>query len=283
MTSVQMPVSTFVQNDSLEEKVKNENQKTDKKTYMICVDSMSKRITESIEEIICIYTVPQEEYLLNTVVDTLEKIPDGSNVIFYLKMHGSKNHQHEILYRFSDHFPINTSEITEAINFGRSVKAMSICGILQVCYGSNYKELQDCFDMCISTHQITRGASPQLIIDIVDYITTHINTNSFYEDFEQELFPLFSKMNTEFSWIFGDVEDKENEIHWNLNKNENNISFANFMRVWKAVLPDEKYTQEKQIQIRNTLVSYGYQLGILIHIIQNVEQFQRILEELKIL
>lgn len=280
MTSVQMPVSTLEQNGFLEDK---ENQKTDKQTYMICVDSMSMGITGLIEGIICIHTAPQEGYLLNTLVDTLEKIPDGSNVIFYLKMHGTKTHQDEILYSIAHHFPINTSEITEAINFGRSVKAMSICGILQVCYGSNYKELPDCFDMCISTHQTTRGASPLLINNIVNYITTNRNTHSFYEGFEQELFPIFSKMNTEFLWIFGDVEDKENEIRWNLNKNETNISFANFMRIWKEVLPDEKYTQEKQIQIKNTLVSYGYQLRILIHSIRNVEHLQRILEKLKIL
>lgn len=283
-------------------RVPTEMKQADQQNYMICVDSMKETCnfaathgrcsctrdrhavcTAITDKIICIHTAPQEEYLLNTLFDTLDKIPDGSNVILYLKMHGSKNHQNGLLYRMADNFPINISEITTAINFGRSVKAMSICGILQVCYGSNYKDLRDCFDMCISTHEITRGASPRLINDMIDYMDTHINADSFYEDFEKKLFPKFSKMNTEFLWIFGDVEDKENEIRWNINKNETNISFANFMRVWKAVLPDEKYTQEKQIQIRNTLIYYGYHLEKLIHTIQNGDQFKRILFKLKIL
>ena len=253
------------------------------KGFIICINH-PKIFKDDSKNITVIYLKSEEKegYLNNKLIETLDSLPDGVNVIIYIKMHGAQR-QNKFLYHINstNNFKIDTEEIISGVEFGRGVKAMNICGILQICYGTNYTTLLNCFDMCISTHRITRTPPMCFINDLVQ-IMNDIDIDTFYETFEDKIFPMVSEDNSKPLWAIGEIE--KDEICWELTTNLNNIYIAAFMRIWKEVLPDENYTREKQLEIRIILEQNGYNLNILINklIICKETTLESILQDLKI-
>lgn len=243
-------------------------------------EDYSKNIT-----VIYLKSEKKEGYLKDKLIETLDSLPDKVNVIIYIKIHGAQR-QNKFLYPINstNDFKIDTEEIISGVEFERSVKAMNICGILQMCYRTNYTTLLNCFDMCISTHRTTKTSPIYFINKLVQIMNDiDIDIDTFYETFEDKIFPMISEDNSNSLWAFGEIE--KDEICWELTTNLNNIYYAAFLRIWKEVLPDENYTREKQLEIITILEQNGYNLNILINklIIYKETTLQSILQDLKIL
>lgn len=230
--------------------------------------------------VICLDTQPKKNYLYNLLIETFTNIPDSSNIIIYSKIHGSskmkKDSTDEFLYTIKDHFPVESSEIINAVSYGRNVKAFNICGLIHSCYGSFYTKLNNCFDISISPNISVMGSSPQLIHNILKYVENS-KYESFHDDFENDLFNKFSDGLGNILWALGEIEEKT-EKFLEIFKNDGQRLFSNFMKIWKNTFPDDKYTQSEQLFFRNTLISLGYDINVLIYNVNTVKDFKKILE-----
>ena len=129
--------------------------------YLISIDSIREGDLqmygfnqEEIQNLI--YIKPKKKNdIKKQLYEKFNEMPVGSEVILYIKIHGSKEEKRsqglEILQSVYDHkLLVNSSEITDIVEFGRGVKGFKICGILHICHGYTYNKLVNCFDMCIS-------------------------------------------------------------------------------------------------------------------------------------
>ena len=103
-------------------------------------------------------TKPYE--LFDLLFKLFTQFPNGSEVLFNIKLHGAPNEKHsqEQEYLFNGDIPINTKEITDIISMGRNSRGFKTCGLLQICHGNTYKNLLNSFDMCISSEKKERSA-----------------------------------------------------------------------------------------------------------------------------
>ena len=256
---------------SVKSEIPQEVVQTESKRYIISIDSLSKK--KLIDCNIPIDTSKYNEVIFiepkkigdtkNALYENFQKIPNGSEILIYLKMHGCKGEKttqeaEKLCSIYDDNLMINSKEIIEIVDYGRGCKGFKICGLLHVCYGSTYKELIKCFDLCISTDKISMGASPNILYSIINF---YKNSKNFYKDFENNFYNEFSQSSTSLVWAFGEAESQD-EKRWYLSKNETNIRFGNFINIWNNVISKNNMDE---IKIKNFLESNGFNLNYLIN------------------
>lgn len=239
--------------------------------YLIAIDSISQPMLEmagknkdDLPNLINL-NLKKKNDLHNSLYEKFQEFPTGSEVLIYLKIHGSEdekeNQEKEILQSVNDpKLLINSSEITKIVGFGRNVKGFKICGILHICHGYTYKNLINCFDICISSEKKEMGGGPGIVRDIVNF---YKDCENFYDGFENKLYQELSSSLTGLAWAFGEAETQD-EKRWLVTKNLENIKMGNFIKIWKNVINNEKILLT-ELTLRNFLISNGFTLNYLMN------------------
>lgn len=248
--------------------------------YLISLDSIPKSFAS--DSVICLETPQKVNDLHNSLINAFAGIPDGAFVLLYLKIHGSSSEKKDIedenLQIFCNtELVINANEIVSAIQTARSGKGLTMCGLLNICYGYTYTNLINCFDISYSSSTSSTGGSPHIHMNILDFMKG-VNSETFLDDFENSLCVDFSNIVNQSRWILGEI-DSVSDNSWIITKNEGYIKFSRFLKNWNSLIQMKRY-KYTEIEMRDHLIKCGANTSYLVHEYDTFESLKSLMDRL---
>ena len=186
------------------------------------------------------------------------------NVALFIKLHGVKG-TNSLFTTLEKEKTISDTEIIEAVNYGRTLCGLNICGVLHICYGYTYTNLVNCFNMCISTNKHSLGHN--FIVDnaLEDFICANKSSSvdEFNSSFNNMLFNVFTTIVTSMynAWsapnAFSSIneEDDYNVAGWQLSENKSHIDISKFIYMWNCFISDTNLDEKF---IHSLLLNYRF-------------------------
>lgn len=186
------------------------------------------------------------------------------NVALFIKLHGVKG-TNSLFTTLEKEKTIRETEIIEAVNYGRTVCGLNICGVLHICYGYTYTNLVNCFNMCISTNKHSLGRN--FIVDnaLSDFICANKSSSvdEFNSSFNTMLFNVFTTevASMDNAWAapndFSSINDADDYTvsGWQFSENKSYTDISKFIYMWNCFISD---THLDEKFIHSLLLNYKF-------------------------